>query len=705
ATGLNFKDILNALGMYPGDPGALGGECVGEVVAVGDQVSGIDVGDQVIALATGCFSTYITLKTGFVVPMPGQLTTAEAATLPTAFVTAYYTLQHLAQISAGDRVLIHAASGGVGLAAVQLALQAGAEVFGTAGNPDKRAYLRSIGVHHVMDSRSLDFAEEIEEITQGKGVNIVLNSLSDEFPSRSLSICAQGGTFLEIGKRGILDPEYVAKERPDVSYYVVDWSETAKQDPDLIRSMLHKMVEAVSQGDFKPLPHRIFTLQDAISAFRYMAGAKHIGKIVITQNEPSLIRPDASYLITGGYGGLGLAVARWMVDRGAKHIVLAGRSAPTKSVQKTIANLEDGGAHIDVIQADITREEDLSQLLSRIDHSLPPLRGIIHAAGILEDSILLQQSWEQFKTVFAPKVKGTWLLHKMTAQMPLDFFVLFSSISSMLGSAGQGNHAAANAFLDAFAHYRVTLGLPALSINWGAWSETGAAAQRGVGDRIALQGMGTIDPDTGLRVLERLMMDRCVEAAVMPVSWSKFARDYGALPEFLEGIVEETPTQKAPNGKAEKMFDLTAQIQGLPANKQRSLVLEYIQNNACKVLGFDPEQSISDRTPLHDLGLDSLMAIELRNLLAEGMGPDIRLPATLIFDYPTTASITDYLIQRMESPGFEDQKVEDVQISPGFMDQMAQDPFELLNAIENLSDDEIERLHESQVRNNDFGKE
>jgi acyl carrier protein len=333
------------------------------------------------------------------------------------------------------------------------------------------------------------------------------------------------------------------------------------------------------------------------------------------------------------------------------------------------------------------------------------LRGIIHAAGILDDSILLQQSWKQFKTVFAPKVKGTWLLHKMTAQMPLDFFVLFSSISSMLGSAGQGNHAAANAFLDAFAHYRVTLGLPALSINWGAWSETGAAAQRGVGDRIALQGMGTIDPDTGLRVLERLMMDRCVEAAVMPVSWSKFARDYGALPEFLEGIVEETPTQNTPDRRAEKVLDLTAQIQDLPANKQRSLVLEYVQNNACKVLGFDPEQSISDRTPLHDLGLDSLMAIELRNLLAEGLGPDIRLPATLIFDYPTTASITDYLIQRMESPGFEDQKVEDVQISPDFMDQVAQDPFELLNAIENLSDDEIERLHKSRVRNSDVGKE
>jgi acyl carrier protein len=394
-----------------------------------------------------------------------------------------------------------------------------------------------------------------------------------------------------------------------------------------------------------------------------------------------------------------------MVDRGAKHIVLAGRSTPTKSVQKTIADLEDAGAHVDAIQADITREEDLSQLLSRIDHSLPPLRGIIHAAGILEDSILLQQSWKQFKTVFAPKVKGTWLLHKTTAHMPLDFFVLFSSISSVLGSAGQGNHAAANAFLDAFAHYRVALGLPALSINWGAWSETGAAAQRGVGDRIALHGMGTIDPETGLRVLEHLMKDRCVEAAVMPVSWSKFTRDYGASPEFLEGIVEETPTQKAPDSRAEKVLDLSAQIQGLPANKQRSLVLEYVQKNACKVLGFDPEQSISDRTPLHDLGLDSLMAIELRNLLAEGLGPDIRLPATLIFDYPITASITDYLIQRMEAPGSEDQKVEEAQISPGIIDQVAQAPFELLNAIENLSDDEIERLHESRVRNNDDGKE
>lgn len=696
ATGLNFKDVLNALGMYPGDAGPLGGECAGEVVALGTGVDGLQVGDAVAALAPGSFSTFVTTRADFVVPKPAQLTFEEAATIPIPYLTAYYTLCYLGRLSAGERVLIHAAAGGVGLAAVQLAQRSGAEIFGTAGSPEKRAYLKSLGVQHVLDSRSLDFAGEILQLTQGQGVDVVLNSLADEFVTKSLSVLANGGRFLEIGKRGILSESQMADLRPDAAYFIVDWTEACQKEPALIHSMFQDLMAAVAAGDLKPLPRRVFPLPEVSSAFRFMAQAKHIGKIVVSQELPATrsIRADGTYLITGGLGGLGLMVAQWLADQGARHLVLMGRSgASTAAQEDAIRAIEQTGTQVVVAQADVSAAEQVAGVLANIAQTMPPLRGIIHAAGLLDDGVLLHQDWTRFSKVMAPKVDGTWHLHTLTQHQPLDFFVLFSSLASLLGSPGQGNHAAANAFMDALAHYRRAQGLPALSINWGAWSGAGAAVKHNVFERITLQGVGAIAPEQGLQLLGQLLNQAPAQVGVTPINWPVFRQQFagGNLPHFFSEItMPEKSHEAALKSLTPQVPDFLAQLAEAPANKRQSLLLAYVQEQARKVLSLDSVHMVGERVPLNEMGLDSLMAVELRNLLGAGLKLKRALPATLVFDYPTVEAITGYLVREMAllEPTVQTGQVE----IPEVPETDGQGLLDVLAAVEDLSDDEVDRL-------------
>jgi acyl transferase domain-containing protein/NADPH:quinone reductase-like Zn-dependent oxidoreductase/acyl carrier protein len=704
ATGLNFKDVLNALGMYPGDAGPLGGECAGDVVALGSDVEGLRVGDAVVALAPGSFSTFVTTSADFVVRKPDRLSFEEAATILIPFTTAYYTLHHLGKMSAGDRVLIHAAAGGVGLAAVQLARRAGAEIFATAGNPEKHAFLKSLGVQHMMSSRKLGFADETMAATHGKGVDLILNSLADEFVTKSLSVLAQGGRFLEIGKRGILDESEVARLRPDASYFIVDWSETCRKEPALIRSMLLEIMAAIEDGSLEPLPRRVFPAQDAVDAFRYMAQAKHIGKIVISQPAPpletaTLIRADGTYLITGGLGGLGLLVAQWLVDKGARHLVLLGRSAASDAAQAAIKVMEQAGARAVVAQADVSSADQVAKVLTDIRTSMPPLRGVIHAAGVLDDGVLLHQSWARFAKVMAPKVEGTWHLHELTRHTPLDFFVLFSSIASVLGSRGQGNHAAANAFLDALAYHRRVQGLPALSLDWGAWSEVGAAVKHNVFERIGLQGIGAIIPEQGLRVLEQLMAKAPAQVSVTPIAWPVFMGQFasGSVPPFLSEIEYEAALPAAAIEPQAHVPNLLDQLAQATLNKRRPLLQTYVQEQARKVLGLDSAQAVGERVPLSELGLDSLMAVELRNRLATELNLKRALPATLVFDYPTVEAITDYLAREMRLLDGDDRTSRTAESGAG-PETDGQGMIEAVTALEGLSDEEVDRLFAQQMR-------
>ncbi|HEV2147081.1 MAG TPA: SDR family NAD(P)-dependent oxidoreductase, partial [Longimicrobiaceae bacterium] len=501
-TGLNFRDVLNALGMYPGDPGPLGLECAGVVERVGEGVAHLRPGEAVMALAPASLASHTTIPADFAVPLPAGVGAEGAATVPVTFLTALYALRDLAGLRPGERVLVHAAAGGVGIAAVQLARMMGAEVLATA-SPPKWDAVRALGVEHVMNSRTLDFSREVLEATGGEGVDVVLNSLAGDFIDASFAALRPGGRFVEIGKTGIWDGERVAALGRGHRYDAFDLVELAHRDPARIQALLRELGAWLEDGTLRPLPVTPFPLARAVDAFRWMAQAKHVGKVVLaapTGDGAPPLRADATYLVTGGLGSLGIRVARWLADRGAGHLVLVGRGGPSPEAAEAVEAIRATGAEVTLARADVAREDEVRALVEGLDR---PLAGVFHAAGVLADGTLAAQRWERFAPVLAPKVAGAWNLHRATEGLPLDHFVLFSSAASLLGSAGQGNYAAANAFLDALAHHRRARALPATSVNWAPWAEAGMAAGLGEarGDRWKGQGMGALSDAQGLASL------------------------------------------------------------------------------------------------------------------------------------------------------------------------------------------------------------
>ena len=693
ATALNFRDVMSALGTYPGDPGPLGSECAGTVTAVGDGVSHVAVGDPVVALAAGSFASHVTAPATFVVRRPAALEALDAVTVPVAYVTAHFALHHLGRLSAGDRVLIHAAAGGVGLAAVHLARRAGAEVFATAGSAEKRAYLESIGVTHVMSSRTLDFADQILAATGGRGVDVVLNSLSGEFISRSFAALAPGGRFLEIGKRGWAR-ERVEALGKDIEFHVIDWGIDAERDPDLIRSMLGDILALVAQGALPALPRRVFAMDAAIDAFRFMANARHTGKVVVAHpgsGPADLVTSRGTYLVTGGLRGIGLLTAEWLVERGARHLVLLGRSAPSDEARATVHRLEQQGARVVVVQGDVACADDVGRALGHAGGVHPPLRGVVHAAGVLDDGALVQQDWARFETVMAPKVSGAWHLDRLTRTLDLDFFVLFSSVASVLGSRGQANHAAANSYLDALAHQRRAAGAASLSVNWGVWSGTGAAVRHGADRRAAAQGVGAIDATRGLLVLEQLMRERAAQATVFPVDWARFgaATADRTTPPLLSALLSQAAAKRPPVAPAPARagaHPLLQRLESTPSGGRPRVVHAHVRDTALAVLALPASRPLDPRQPLSELGLDSLMAVELRNVLSASLGKP--LPATLLFDFPTVEALAGYLAHDVLGL---DRPLDDAGI---VRPAAAPAPVSghVIDHVEQLSDDEVDRL-------------
>jgi NADPH:quinone reductase-like Zn-dependent oxidoreductase/acyl carrier protein len=552
---------------------------------------------------------------------------------------------------------VHAAAGGVGLAAVQLAQRAGAEVFATVGSESKRRLLASLGVRHIMSSRSLDFAREIMECTGGRGVDIVLNSLAGDFIPASLSTLAPGGRFVELGKTGIWDAERIGRHRDDVSYWTVYLGDLCREEPALVETMLVSILDDLAGGRLLPLPRRTFARSEAAAAFRFMAQARHVGKIVLAGDPPgdsptATLRSDATYLITGGLGALGIEVARWMATRGARHLVLLGRHGLVAGrVRDVIADLGRQGVEIDTVEADVAVVAEMADVLRDIERRRPPLRGIVHAAGVVGDGVLLDQSWERFATVMKAKVDGAWVLHGLTRGAGLDFFVFFSSAAGVIGSAGQGGYAAANAVLDALAHYRRRLHLPAVSIAWGRWAIGMAAA---VDDRDrrrwSRQGIFEIELEVGLDLLGRLLRAPNPQVTVLPIEWETFLREPGGPRPLLSELAPRRGAERpggAPPGTA---LDPTLgqRLEEAPPNGRRRLLMAHVQGEAAKVLALDAPETIGVGQGLRDLGLDSLMAVELRNRLQASVGRS--LPATLAFDHPTVEAIADFLAAELGLP-------------------------------------------------------
>jgi acyl transferase domain-containing protein len=691
ATGLNFRDVIGALGLYPGDPGPPGGECAGRVTAVGAAVTTFRPGDRVMAIAPGSFARYVIAESALAIRVPDAVDLADAATIPIAFLTAWHGLQTLARMGPGDRVLIHAAAGGVGMAAVQLARRAGAEVFATAGSETKRELLRSLGVRQVMDSRSAGFADQVRAATGGAGVTIVLNSLAGEFIPASLRLLAPGGCFVEIGKVAIWNAEEVAALRPDIRYEVMDLATICAVDPAAISAMLEQVCAALTAQSLRPLPRTVFPIGDVAAAFRFMAQARHVGKIVVTQGDddsptegasPAVVRADASYLVTGGLGALGLLVARWLADRGATHIALMGRGAPSAAARAEIDEIERRGARVTIFHGDVARATDVASVLVAIDTTLPPLRGVVHGAGVLDDKPIRQETVEALAAVIAPKALGAWNLHRATRDRALDFFVLFSSVASVIGSPGQAGYAAGNAFLDALAHLRRAEGLPAMSINWGPWRGVGMAAAGGANrDRLwQAAGIGTIAPDQGMQILGALLSRRTAQCTVLPLRNPAKLRAVPALASqrLLADLIGPAAPETA--ATSADRADLLRRCEHAAPAARLEIVTGYLRQAAERVLRR-PIDDTDPRRPLTELGLDSLMGIEYMNALSTSLGET--LPPTLLFDHSTLEALARYVssdVLRIAT----DRPAAAVATAPA-------DSIDLLAAVEGLSEQEAQR--------------
>lgn len=669
SVGLNFRDVLNALGMLKAFTAELGisdardlpfgGECSGIVAAVGEGVNDFKVGDAVIAAQTiGSLSSFVNVPTDFVVHKPCTLSFDEAATIPTAFLTAYHALKNRAQLQAGERVLIHSAAGGVGQAAVQIALWLKAIPFGTASKPKWDA-LRESGVENVFNSRSTEFAQQVLGVTEGEGVHVVLNSLNGEFIPSSLLALGQEGRFIEIGKLGIWTKEQMKVQRPDVHYEPFDLLDISLSNRRVIRKLLREIMPLFETRKLKPLNHISFPINKVADAFRFMAQTKHVGKVVITFPETVLdpfsnssdgdegipvVSQQGTYLITGGLGALGLQLGQWLVDNGAKQLALLGRSKPSHQAAEVIAQLREGGVTVQVLKADVACKKSLEQAISFINS---PIKGVFHAAGILDDAILQRQSWQSFEKVMRPKVTGTWVLHTLLSKQPLDFFVCFSSVSAILGSPGQANYAAANAFMDGFAQYRRRLGLSSLSINWGPWASSGMAAASNSHNqaRWASQGIDLIDPAIGLSFMFHLLEDpQLAQAVVLPVDWQKY---FSHIPSTIQLPFLQRFVQYSQLKKTETTSSFLAELAKTATKLKRPLLLSHLQSQLSSVLGFSADH-LDPHKGLSDLGMDSLMSIELHNRLQASLGCSI--PNTLAFDYPTIAEMSNYLADVLELP-------------------------------------------------------
>ncbi|MDC8985196.1 type I polyketide synthase [Mycobacterium marinum] len=649
AAGVNFRDVLVALGMYPGG-GALGAEGAGVVVEVGPGVEGLAVGDAVMGLV-GVVGSEAVVDERLVTTVPAGWSLAQAAGVPVVFLTAFYGLSVLAGLKAGERVLIHAGAGGVGMAAVALAKYWGAEIFVTASR-GKWDTLRAMGFddEHIGDSRSLEFEEKFRKTSGGAGVDVVLNSLAGEFTDASLRLLVSGGRFIEMGKTDLRDPQAVADEYPGVSYRAFDLMEAG---PDAIARMLSEVVGLLQEGILKAPPLKLFDVRSAQQAYRYVSQARHIGKVVLTLPQgpaAQSVLSGGTVLITGGTGMAGAAVARHLVQRyGVGHVVLvsrAGTQAP--GIADLVAELQQGGAQVSVTACDVADRDAVAALLAQLPDRYP-LKGIFHAAGVLDDAVLASLTPDRVEPVLRAKAAGAWNLHELTHGMDLVAFVMFSSLAGIAGAPGQGNYAAANAFLDGLAAYRRGQDLPAVSIAWGLWEQPSTMTQH-LGDRDLARmrqvGLDPLSTEHALHLLDAALLGERPGVVAAQLNVAALSANPEVPPIWRDLVTRSVRRVVDANDNSASMTALISRLHTLsPEQRSRELV-DMICTNAATVLG-NASVDIDANKPFQDLGFDSLTAVELRNRLKSSTG--LTLSPTLIFDYPTPAALAEHLSTQLSS--------------------------------------------------------
>ncbi len=644
AAGLNFRDVLITLGQYPGRA-SIGSEAAGTVLEVGAAVADLAAGDRVLGTMDDAFGPLAVTQRHRVTPIPAGWSFVDAAAVPITFLTAYYALVDLAGLGAGETILIHAAAGGVGQAAVQIAAHLGATVFATA-SPRKWEALEGLGLppERIASSRDLEFREKFRETSGGRGVDVVLDALAGEFVDASLDLVADGGRFIEMGKADIREPDQVAAGHPGVRYRAFDLVEA---EPQRLQEMLRELGALFERGTLRLPPIRTWDIRRSLDAFRHLREGRNIGKVVLTL--PRALDPEGTVLISGGTGGLGALVAeRLAASEGARHLLLLSRrGAAADGVGELVERLAELGASATVVACDVADREALGGALAAIDPA-HPLTAVIHTAGVLDDGVVEKLDRAQVARVLRPKSVGAIQLHELTRSADLAEFVMFSSVSATIGAPGQGNYAAANAFLDALAQRRGAEGLPAQALAWGLWGEAGMGETLGDVDRarLARQGMAPLSNDDGLELLDAA---RAIGgAALVPIRLDagalKRQAQAEALPPIFRNLVR-APARSAASGVA------LAQLASASGVEAERLALDLVRGHIAGVLGYSSPQAVDPERPFKDLGVDSLAAVELRNRLGAATG--LRLPATLVFDHPTAAAVAAFLLTKVEgaSPG------------------------------------------------------
>lgn len=647
---LNFRDLMVTLGFVQQDGELLhGAEGSGHVTEVGADVQEFAPGDRVVFLTRsgGTLATHVTVPTAELHHVPDVLTLEQVGGIPVVYVTALYALRDLARLQVGERVLVHAGSGGLGLALIEVARMLGGEVFATAGSEEKRAFLRALGVRHVMDSRTLDFGDEVRRETNGAGVDVVVNCLSGDAIARSVECLAPYGRFVEVGKRDLMENARIGL-RPflqNLSYFALDIATMHVQRPAVVRRLIAEVLELLGSERLRPIPLRSRPLDEARVALRSMGAARHVGKILLSpiggSGERALplsrrlaLDPRGAYLVTGGLSGFGLATALRLAERGARQLVLVGRRGrATPEAEAGIAALEGMGVNVEVEAIDVADEHAVALLVSRAHRPDRPLVGVVHAAMVLKDLPVLQLDAASFEQAFAPKARGAWNLHRATLGCPLALFVVFSSASALVGTPGQANYVAANRFLDGLAWHRRARGLPALSVNWGVIEEVGFVARHGsLGRHLDGQGLLGCLPALALDAMEDLLAWGPTQAGVARMDWGRWLgseREAFAKNPFYERIVATVAT--------------AGPVDSGEASAEAGSLSDRIHAQVAKILGLSPAALGRERS-LAEVGLDSLLSAEISAWLRKETGAEVSVMN--LMKGPSTAALANLVEQQ-----------------------------------------------------------
>ncbi len=665
ATGLNFRDVMYLMGLLPdeavekGFAGAsLGLEFAGIVSRVGSRVQDFRPGDKVMGFGSACFASHVVTRADAVARMPEEWSFESAATVPTVFFTVYYALKHLADLQAGERVLIHGGAGGVGIAAIQLAKYLGAEVFATAGGDEKRDFVRLLGADHVFDSRSLVFADDILTVTNGEGVDVVLNSLAGEAIRRSLSVLKPFGRFLELGKRDFFEntPIGLRPFKDNISYFGIDVDQMLTGRPQLAARLFREVMALFREGALTPLPSRVFPAERVVDAFRTMQQARHIGKVVVsladarpvierpaTAPAPLQLNKHSTWIVTGGLSGFGLESARWLATHGVGHLVLVGRRGlDTPGAREAVEDLTAKGIQVQALACDIGDPAAVARMVEHVRKTCPPIQGVLHAAAVFDDALMQSLDAARMKAVLAPKLQGAWNLHQATLGIPLEHFVLYSSITTAIGNPGQANYVAANAGLEGLAEMRRHIGLPAVCVGWGPIGDAGyltrnEAVRDSLGQRLGKPPLRT------LQALDELdhLLPQGNSLAVANFDWNTLAR---LLPSATRGRFSVLNRSLKSTGLSENEADFQTLIAGKSPEEVAVIVQQLVVQEVAQILAIGADR-IDPTRSLHDLGLDSLMAVELALGLEQRFG--IQLPVMMLNESPTAEKVTQRIVEKL----------------------------------------------------------